>query len=165
MFTALMLTLAAAVLGPMIGPIGPKVDHVQDSVDAWHKVVKTVIEDDQKEAEAIALIDKVDEEMKTRRALIGNAVTEYLKVDSAYKATPEDYEAAIVTLNSVWSEQEAWLLENLVTLKGLMTDAEWQKAVEIVDEKLKEQWDTIKETQKILRDNYLRKKEKADKKD
>lgn len=163
MFTALMLTLAATVLGPLVGPIGPKTDHVQDSVDAWHKVVKTVIEDEQKETEAIALVDKVDEELKARRAVISEAMNQYLKVDSTYSSTPEDYETAIIALNKIWNEQETWLIGNLVELKGLMTDAEWKEAIEIVDEKMKEQWDTVKETQTLLRNNYLKKQKKVEK--
>jgi hypothetical protein len=163
MFTALMVVLAGAIFGSMIG--GPGIDQVGSTMDAWKKAAKASVEDDQKEDEALALLEKVKAEMPTHNAALADAVSKYLKIDANYSATAEDYEAAIVEVNNSWTQQETWLVDQRFALQALMTDSEWNKALSIVNEELKENWDTIKETQKKLRDMYLKKVKKVEKHD
>lgn len=156
MFSILIIALVGALFGPMLGP---QLDQVKDSVAAWDTAVKKVVTDKEKQTEALALVDSVKEELKVRRTQFASALETFLKTDAVYGATAEDYEAAVVTLNTIWSEQEAWLVDQRFDLRDLMTDGEWIEAIAIVDGELQGQWDKLKEAQVTLKEN-LRKREK-----
>ena len=156
MFAALIIVLVGALFGPMLGP---RMDQVNDGIDAWESAVKKVVAEKEKKQEALSLIQSVRDELKVRRVQYAEALEQYLKVDAVYSATAEDYEAALSKLNTVWTEQETWLIGRRFDLRDLMTEAEWKESLQLVDAELSDQWDKLKTAQKNLQTN-LRKREK-----
>ena len=156
MFAALIVVVVGTLFGPMLGS---RLDLVTDGIDAWESAVKKVVADKKKRRETLAFVDTVRKEVVVRRRNFADSMTQYLKVDARYDASAEDYEAALIQLNTTWTEQETWLLDRRFALKEMMTQAEWTAAVAQVDAALNEQWDTLKEAQKKLSNN-LKKREK-----
>jgi len=157
MFTALITALAAVLLGPLLAG---NTDHAGDTIKAWRDATKDVVEDDQKKEEALALIDKTLEELEGRKATFGTAFAKYQSLNANYDATMEDYEAGIVALNKVWSEQDRWLIDRRFALQALMTPEEFTEAQNRVSAELKDKWDEMKEQQEKLLDAYIKEQKK-----
>ena len=123
----MLLLFSIFIAGGSAG--GSQADLIEESIDAYRKGMKKVIEDDDRKEAALAEVETVREEFKTQVKALGDATTAYIAVDHSYHSTTNDYDPALDEFLGAWEAMDRWSIDKHYDLQGYFTDDEWVEAM------------------------------------
>ena len=146
MFTSIIIgVLAGLLIAGAAG--GSPVDVIEDSIDAYKKSIKRVIEDDERKDQALAEIETTRKELKDQVAQVSEATTAYVKVDNKFESTHSQYLVALDEFLGTWEQFDRWTIDKHFLIQKYFTGDEWPRAMEKVNKNTK---DLLKDVNKVV---------------